>query len=84
MNANPSNGTSTTALSMGVVAALLFWVPILGFVLGVLAIVLDSVGLAQFKRGESTNELAALWGLALGLAAIIPTVVVLAVLGFTL
>lgn len=62
----PSNGLGTTALVLGVLAILLAFVPILGFVsypLAILGIVFGLVGLRRVSRHVATNRGVALAGL---------------------
>lgn len=65
----PSNGAGTTGLAAGVVGFLFAWVPLFGFLLGVLAVVLGWVGLSQVAKGEATNPAVAGTGIALGMVA---------------
>lgn len=66
----PQNGNGTTALVLGIVGACLCWVPVLGGILGLLAVVFGGMGLAQHNRGEATNWAASSWGLGLGIFAL--------------
>lgn len=66
----PSNGAGTTGLTFGVVTAVLCWVPVLGFLLGLVAITLGSVGLHQARQGWATNSVASGWAIGLGLTGI--------------
>lgn len=68
--AGPSNGAGTAGLVLGIVGAVFCWVPLLGFALGVLAVVFGSLGMAAATRGEATNWTVAAWGLALGIFAL--------------
>lgn len=66
----PSNGLGTAGLVLGIVGVVLCWVPLLGFALGVLAMVLGGLGMAAATRGEATNWTVAAWGLGLGIFAL--------------
>lgn len=63
---SPSNGLGTTALVLGILAILLAFVPILGFIsypLAILGIVFGLVGLRRVSRRTATNRGVALAGL---------------------
>lgn len=66
----PSNGLGTAALVLGIVGTVFCWVPVLGFALGILALVLGGLGMAAATRGEATNWSVAAWGLGLGIFAV--------------
>ena len=66
----PSNGLGTAALVLGIVGTVFCWVPLFGFALGVLAVVLGGLGMAAATRGEATNWTVAAWGLGLGIFAL--------------
>jgi hypothetical protein len=66
----PSNGLGTAGLVLGIVGTVFCWVPLFGFALGVLAVVLGSLGMAAATRGEATNRTVAAWGLSLGIFAL--------------
>ena len=60
------NGLGIAALVVGVIALLLFWIPFLGLLLGLVALVLGFLGRGRAKRGEATNGGMALAGIVLG------------------
>ena len=68
------NGTGVAALVVGVVAlvlsALIIFSPI-GFVLGILAVILGAIGMRRASRGEADNRGQALSGLITGLLAML-------------
>ena len=72
------NGLGTTALVLGIIGAVagatlvLFF---LAFILGVLAVVFGLIGRGRAKRGEASNKTAATWGFALGVVALVLSVV---------
>lgn len=66
----PSNGLGTAGLVLGIVGTVFCWVPLFGFALGVLAVVLGGLGMAAATRGEATNWTVAAWGLGLGIFAL--------------
>ena len=79
---DPANGAGTAGLVLGIVGAAFCWVPLLGFALGVLAVVFGGLGIAAASRGEATNRTAAAWGLALGIFALVfwPAFIIIAAL----
>ena len=66
----PSNRSGTAGFVLGTMGATFCWVPLLGFVLGALAVVFGGLGIAAATRGEATNRTLAAWGLALGIFAL--------------
>ena len=65
----PANGLGTTGMVLGIVGAALSLVPVLGFILGLLATTFGGIGLAKANRGEATNKGMAIAGLVLGIIA---------------
>jgi hypothetical protein len=63
----PANGLGTAGLVLGIVGAALSLVPVLGFILGVLATTFGGIGVAKANRGEATNRGMAIAGLVLGI-----------------
>jgi hypothetical protein len=78
---SPSNGMGVTGLVTGIVGACLAWVPILGFILGVLGIVFGGIGLYYANQGRATNKGAAIAGLVLGIFAVLFWPLLLAIAG---
>lgn len=66
----PRNGMGVTALVLGIVGLLLSWLPFV-WVTSILAIVFGAIGAKRARRGEATNRTMALWGMWLGIAAVI-------------
>jgi hypothetical protein len=67
------------ALVLGILALLLAWIPIIGFVgfiLGALAITLGIVGIVRARKGRATNLAVAAIGTALGAVAVVLSTVV--------
>lgn len=61
----------TAALVLGILGLLFsLIVGFLGFILGVLAIIFGSVGVARANRGRASNKTMAGWGLGLGIASV--------------
>jgi len=75
----PNNGTGTTAMVIGIVAAVGFCLWPLAIVLGVVAIVLGVIGSRRVRRGEATNEGQALTGIVCGVIGVLLGVAMLAV-----
>ncbi|GCD42673.1 DUF4190 domain-containing protein [Streptomyces paromomycinus] len=69
--AGPSNGYGTAALVLGIVGATLCFTMVIGFLLGVLAIVFGILGRAKVARGEADNGGSALAGVVLGGVALL-------------
>ena len=70
------NGLGVAALVLGVLAVLTCWTVVIGFVLGVLAIIFGVVGRGRAKRGEADNRGIATAGLVLGIVGIVLSVVI--------
>ena len=68
---------------LGIVGAALCLVPVVGFVLGLLATVFGGVGLGKANRGEATNKGMAVAGLVLGIItmAVWPVLIAIAAAG---
>lgn len=79
----PANGLGTTGMVLGIVGAALCLVPVVGFVLGLLATVFGGVGLGKANRGEATNKGMAVAGLVLGIItmAVWPVLIAIAAAG---
>ena len=75
-----SNGMAVAALVLGIIGLVLFWVPLLGMVLAILAIIFGGVGMSRANQGASGKGLA-IAGLVLGIVAI--AIYVLAILAYT-
>jgi hypothetical protein len=71
----PKNGMGVAALVFGILAVLTFWLPIVGLVLGLLAIVFGVIGRGRVRKMQATNGGVALTGLILGVLVFIVNVV---------
>lgn len=72
----PRNGMGTGALILGILALLTcWWLPIVGGILGIVAIILGVVGRGRAKRMEATNQGMATTGLVLGVLSLIVNIV---------
>lgn len=69
--AKPSNGIGIAALVIGIVSIFLFWFPVLGLVLAILAVVFGIVGIRKASRGEATNKGMAITGVVTGGLALV-------------
>lgn len=72
------NGFGTTALVLGIIGILVAWIPIigfLGFVLGGLAIVFGGIAVYRAHAGKASNKVMSYFGLALGIAAFVISLV---------
>ncbi|GAB3645065.1 DUF4190 domain-containing protein [Glycomyces tarimensis] len=68
----PKNGMGTSGLVLGIIGVVggLF-IPCIGWILGILAVIFGALGFSRANKGEATNKNAALWGLILGIVAIV-------------
>lgn len=82
--ANPKNGLGIAALVVAVVAALTFWVPVLGLVLGVVGIVLAVVALRRVRKGVANNRGVGLAALIVSILAAVAGLVVTALAAWVL
>lgn len=63
----PANGLGTAGMVLGIVGAVICLVPVVGFLLGLLATIFGGIGLTKANRGEATNKGMAIAGLVLGI-----------------
>jgi hypothetical protein len=77
----PRNGFGVTALVLGIVGVVLSWVPVLGGILAVLAVVFGGLGYARARQGQATNQGMTIAGLVLGVIAFVIQVIVFAAVG---
>ncbi len=72
----PKNGMGIAALVFGILGLLTcWWLPIGGFVLGLLALIFGVIGRGRARRGLAGNGGMALTGLLLGILSIIVNIV---------
>lgn len=69
--ARPTNGIGTAGGVVGIVAAVLMWVPYLGIVLGIIAVALSGVGLSRANRLGGVSKGMAITGIVCGAVAIV-------------
>ena len=74
--AKPRNGMGTAALVFGILALLLCWLPAVGLLLGVVAIIFGVVGRGRVKRMAATNRGAATTGLVLGVLTLVVNLII--------
>ena len=74
--ARPSNGIGIAALVVGIVSLFLFWIPFLGLVLAILALVFGIIGIRKASRGEATNKGMAITGVVTGALALVGALIV--------
>lgn len=72
----PKNGMGIAALVFGILALLLVWLPIVGLVLGLLAIIFGVIGRGRVRKQQATNGGVALTGLILGVLTFLANVVI--------
>ncbi|HEY8980350.1 MAG TPA: DUF4190 domain-containing protein, partial [Streptomyces sp.] len=72
--APPSNGMGTSAMITGILGALGFCFWPIAFILGVLGVVLGTIGRRKAARGEATNGGQALAGIICGVTGILLSV----------
>ncbi|MGW1627382.1 DUF4190 domain-containing protein [Streptomyces sp. NPDC002172] len=71
MQPAPDNGLGTAAMVTGIISAIGFCLAPVALVLGVLGIVLGSIGRARVRRGQATNGGQALAGIICGSAGLV-------------
>lgn len=76
MPPKPRNGMGVAALIFGILALLTCWLPGVGLVLGILAIVFGIVGRGRANRLQATNKGVATTGLVLGILSLIVNVII--------
>jgi hypothetical protein len=76
----PSNGAGTTALVLGIIADVVFCLWPVAILLGVVALVLGSLGRGKAARGEATNPGQALAGIICGAVGIVLALTMIAFL----
>ncbi|MDL5157724.1 DUF4190 domain-containing protein [Actinomycetospora termitidis] len=81
MPPKPKNGMGVAALVFGILALLTCWVPIVGLVLGILAIIFGVVGRGRVRKQQATNGGVALTGLWLGVISVVLNIIATVVLG---
>lgn len=71
-----SNGFGTASLVLGILGVVLFWFPVVGLVLAVLALVFAVLGRRKVSRHQASNGGMAIAGLVLGILGTIGSLIV--------
>ncbi|MCD2188853.1 DUF4190 domain-containing protein [Actinomycetospora soli] len=78
----PKNGMGTAALVFGILGLLTcWWLPIIGFLFGLLAVIFGVIGRGRVRKQQATNGGVALTGLLLGLLSVIVNIILMIVVG---
>jgi hypothetical protein len=72
----PRNGLGVASLVLGLVAFALSWFFCVGFILGIGALATGIAGRGRVKRGEASNNGAAVAGILLGIFAIVIAIII--------
>ena len=81
----PKNGMGVAALIFGILGILTcWWLPIVGLVIGLLAVVFGVIGRGRARRGLAGNGGMALTGLLLGILSIVVNIILSLIVGFSL
>jgi hypothetical protein len=64
-----SNGMAVSGMVLGILAVVLFWLPVVGWILAILAIIFGALGIARGNKGASGKGMA-IAGLVLGIISI--------------
>jgi len=75
----PANGLGVAGFVTGLLGLILFWVPVLGLILGALGIILGGVAISASRKLGASNGLG-IAGLVLGIVALVPAFLVLVAL----
>jgi FtsH-binding integral membrane protein len=76
------NGLGVAALVLGIISLLfMIFLPPIGVVLGILALIFGIIGVRRARRGEATNRGQALAGAITGGIGLVASVVILTVVG---
>jgi hypothetical protein len=67
----PANGIGTAGGVVGIVAAVLFWVPFLSGILGIIAVSLGAVGLQRANQWGGASRGMSITGIVCGLVAVV-------------
>lgn len=74
-------GLAIAALVLGILSLVAFWMPILGALLGLVAIILGAVALSKVKKGTAGGRGLAIAGVVTGVLGLLANLVVTALLG---
>ena len=68
------NGIATAGMVCGIIGVVLFWLPVIGWILAILAIIFGGVGISKANKG-APNKGGAIAGVVLGVVSIVGYVV---------
>lgn len=71
-----SNGVGIAALVVGIVSLFVWWIPFLGLVVAVVAVVLGIVGIRKASRGAASNKGMAIAGLVTGALGLVASLII--------
>jgi hypothetical protein len=74
------NGLGTAGMVLGIIALVLFFTVVVGFICGVLAIIFGAIGRKRASVGTATNGGQATAGLVTGIIAVVLTIFFIALL----
>ncbi len=74
----PGNGMATAGMVNGIISVVLFWLPIIGWILAVLGIVFGGIGISRANSGARGKGMA-ISGVVLGIASLVLYVVFAAI-----
>jgi hypothetical protein len=77
----PSNGVAVGGMVTGIIGLVFGWVPIVGFILGAIAVILSGVGIRNANSKNATGRGMAVAGLVCGILAVIFGIFWIAVVG---
>lgn len=63
------NGLAVSGMVLGIIGVVLFWIPVIGWILAILAIVFGGIGIAKANNGAPGKGMAVA-GLVLGIVSI--------------
>src|ERR1700743_2803330 len=67
----PSNGVAIGGMVTGIVGIVFGWVPVVGFILGAVAVILSGVGINNANKKHATGRGMAIAGLVCGILAVL-------------
>lgn len=77
----PSNGVAVGGMVTGIIGLVFGWVPVVGFILGAIAVILSGVGIRNANSKNATGRGMAVAGLVCGILAVIFGIFWIAVVG---
>lgn len=77
----PANGVAVGGMVTGIVGLVFAWVPVLGFILGGIAVILSGVGIHNANTNNASGRGMAVAGLVCGILAVVFGIFWIAVIG---